>query len=65
MLISEGSKKPEVTIFAQGPALFRIPAGKEDEEAKIVVKNGRHTLRKERLKDLEEGFKPGAAVLDW
>jgi hypothetical protein len=65
ILISEESKKTEVTIFAQGSALFRIPIGKEDEEAKIVVKNGRHTLRKEKLKDLELSFKPWAKYIDW
>jgi len=52
-LFSEESNQPYVTVFAQGSALFRIPISKESENAKIIVKNGRHTLRKERLKDLE------------
>jgi hypothetical protein len=60
-----GHKKTEITILAHGSAIFHIPIGKEDEEANIVVKNGRHTLRKKKLKDIEEGFKPWAGYIDW
>ena len=41
------------TILAQGSGLFRMPINSEDEEAMIIVKNGRHTLRKEKLKNIE------------
>jgi hypothetical protein len=53
-LICDDSKLPHVTILAQGSALFRIPLNLEDEKAKITIKNGRHTLRKEKLKDIEK-----------
>ena len=36
-------------VFAQGSALFRIPLDMEDEDAKVIVKNGWHTLQKTRL----------------
>jgi len=52
-LISDEKKLTHLTILAQGAALFRIPLNLEDENAKVVVKNGRHTLRKEKFKDLE------------
>jgi hypothetical protein len=52
-LICEESKLHHTTIFAQGSALFRIPLNIENEEAKVIVKNGRHTIRKERFKDIE------------
>lgn len=52
-LLCDESNQPYVTVLAQGSALFRIPSNLEDNEAKIIVKNGRHVLRKEKLKDLE------------
>jgi hypothetical protein len=64
-LISEESNLPHVTIFAQGSALFRIPLKMEVEDAKVIVKNGRHTIRKEKFKDLEGTPKPGVVELVW
>jgi hypothetical protein len=52
-LICDESKLTHVTILAQGSALFRIPIDTEDEEAKVTVKNGRHTIRKEKMKEIE------------
>jgi hypothetical protein len=49
-----GKKKLE---FSSGPLGF------EDENAKVIVKNGRHTLEKTTLKNIQqqEHFKPWAA----
>ena len=52
-LICDESKLPHVTILAQGSALFRIPINLESEQGYVVVKNGRHTIRKEKLQDIE------------
>lgn len=52
-LVCEDSKVNSVTILAQGSALFRIPLQLENDNAIVTVKNGRHILRKEKLKDLE------------
>lgn len=38
------------TVLAQGMGGFHIPRNTEDEEATITVKDGRHTLRKEKLR---------------
>lgn len=52
-LICDESKLPHVTVLAQGTALFRIPLNMENEDTKVIVKNGRHSIRKEKLKDIE------------
>jgi hypothetical protein len=52
-LLCDESNQLYVTVLAQGSALFRIPLNLEDNEAKIVVKNGRHIIRKEKMKDIE------------
>ena len=41
------------TILAQGTALYRIPLNMEDEDAKVVVKNGRHNILKTKLKEIQ------------
>ena len=53
-LICEESNLPHVTVLTQSTALFRIPSNMEVEEAQVIVKNGRHTIRKEKFKDLEQ-----------
>jgi WD40 repeat protein len=45
------------TVLAQGTALFRIPLNMEDEDAKIVVKNGRRTIEKTKLKEIQTPLK--------
>lgn len=52
-LIAEESNLSHVTILSQGSALFRIPIAMENEEAMVIVKTGRHIIKKEKLKDVE------------
>jgi hypothetical protein len=52
-LFCDESNSTRVTVLAQGTALSRIPTNTEDEESKVIVKNGRHTIRKEKMKEIE------------
>jgi hypothetical protein len=45
-----------VTVLAGESALFRVPLGFEDENAKISVKNGWHTLQKAKLRTIEQRY---------
>lgn len=66
-LICDETNQRWATVLAQGSALFRIPIGLEDENAKVTVKNGWHRLEKTTLKNIQkqEPFKAWAKFIEW
>ncbi len=51
-LLCENNREHAKYILENGTGLYRIPAGKEDDNAKIVFKDGKKILLKTRLKDI-------------
>ena len=52
-LICDETKQNWATILAEEAALFRIPKGLEDENAKVIVKNHWHRLEKTTLNKIQ------------